>query len=137
MPKQLVAPKRKDDGQPPDPREAALVEDMTLDVYEYIYGDAWEEIQKQMEESTNTRQTMATIVYKAVSTSAENRKQTAVVEMDMDMMLGVATSAVDMVTEIAQAHGQIMEGSDIQTLKEDTLMSTVVMHGSMLERTPD
>lgn len=122
---------------PVDPREAELVEDMTLDVMDYIYGKGADKIVEFLSSSVNTSQTMATVVYKAVRSAAEKRKASAQVEMDMDMMLGVTTAAVDMVAEVAQASGQIMQGSNVQQLKEDTLLRTVVLHGEQLERTPE
>ena len=130
-------PRKQKDNTPVDPREAELVEDMTLDCMDYIYGKGADAIVKALSESTDTSKTMATIVYKAVSSSAHQRKATATVAMDMDMMMGVTTACIDMSLEVAQAAGQVMEGSNVQQLKEDVLLKTVVMHGEQLERTPE
>lgn len=128
---------RKQPQTPTDPREAQIVEDMTLDAMDYIFGKGADKITELLGTSTNTSQTMATVVYKAVRSAAERRKVTAQVNMDMDMMLGVTTAAVDMVAELAGASGQIMQGSNVDQLKHDTLLRTVVLHGEQLERTPE
>ena len=130
-------PRKQKDNTPVDPREAELVEDMTLDCMDYIYGKGADAIVKALSESTDTSKTLGTIVYKAVSSSAHQRKATAQVAMDMDMMMGVTTACIDMSIEVAQAAGQVMEGSNVQQLKEDVLLKTVVMHGEQLERTPE
>ena len=120
-----------------DPREAELVEDMKLDVMDYIYGTASEEIVELLANSTDTSQTIATFVYKAASGSAVKRKATATVEMDMDMLLGVVTEGIDMGVELAQATGQVMQGANINQIKDDALLKTVVLHGEQLERTDE
>ena len=130
-------PKRNTDGKPPDPREAELVEDMTLDVMEYVFGRGSEKIVEMLQGSDNTSKTMATAAYKAVRLSAEKHKATATIAMDMDMMMGVSTAAIEMMTEIAEATGQLNAGADTKILQEDTLLQMVVMHGQMLERTPE
>jgi len=123
--------------QPVDPREAELVENMQMDVLEYIHGVGSKQIIKLLDESTNPSETMAVIAYKAVRGVAEKNKATAVVEMDMDMMLGVTTDAIDMIAEVAEAAGQIYPGMNIQQLKEDTLLRVTVMHGEQVPRTSE
>ena len=130
-------PKRETDGKPPDPQEAELVEDMQMDVMDYIFGRGTDGIVRMLKESTNTSESMATAAYKAVRLSAEKHKATASIAMDMDMMLGVSTSAVEMMMEVAEAAGQVDAGTNKRNLQDDTLMRMVVMHGETVERTPE
>lgn len=118
----------------PDPREAELVENMRLDVMDYIFGRGSASIVKTLKNSTNTPLSMATIAYKAVRGAAIDRKANATVDMDMDMMMGVTTDAIDMLTEVAQAANQILPGQNVQQLKEDTLLRTITLHGEQLEK---
>lgn len=121
----------------PDPREVELVDNMRLDALEYIHGTAFEQIKDLLTKSKNPPDTMATIAYKAVRGVAEKNKATATIEMDMDMMMGVMTDTIDMVTEVAEAAGQVPPGTNVQQLKEDTLLKATVMHGEQVERTPE
>ncbi len=116
----------------PDPREAELVENMILDAMEYIHGVGADVIVKELDNSTDTAATMAAIAYKTVRGVAENNRATARVDMDMDMMMGVTTEAIDMITEVAKAAGQIAPGSNVTQLKEDTLLRVTVLHGEQL-----
>lgn len=75
---------------------------------------------------------MAAIVYKTVRGVAENNQATARVDIDMDMMMGVTTETIDMVTEVARAAQQILPGSNEQQLKEDVLLRTTILHGEQL-----
>jgi len=120
------------DNTPVDPREGELVEAMILDSMEYIHGKGSKDIVKLLGESDNTSQTMATIAYKVVRGVAEKNKATAQVEMDMDMLMGVATEAIDMITEVAQSANEIGAGPEVERLKEDTLLKMTVMHGEQL-----
>jgi hypothetical protein len=117
----------------PDPREADLVETMILDSMEYIHGKGFEPIVKQLKTSTDTQATMAAIAYKTVRGVAEKNKATARVDMDMDMLMGVTTECIDMVTEVAQAAGQVEPGSNVQQLKEDVLLKVTVLHGEQMQ----
>lgn len=116
-----------------DPREAALVEDMIMDAMEYIHGKGSNEIVKSLENSTDTAATMAAISYKVVKGVADKRAKSAQVEMDMDMLMGVATEVIDMTTEVAQAAEQIIPGTNQTQLKEDTLLRLTALHGEQLE----
>ena len=116
-----------------DPREAELVEAMILDGMEYIHGKGSQEIVKALETSTDTSATMAAIVYKVVKGVADRNAKTSQVEMDMDMMLGVTTEIIDMTVEVAEAAQQIMPGSNVDQLKEDTLLRVTALHGEQLE----
>lgn len=116
-----------------DPREAELVEDMIMDAMEYIHGKGSQEIVKALQSSTDTAATMAAVAYKVVKGVADKRAKEAHVEMDMDMLMGVATEAIDMVTEVAQAADQIQPGSNSTRLKEDTLLRLTMLHGEQLE----
>jgi hypothetical protein len=118
---------------PIDPREAELVDNMIMDVMEYIHGKGSNEIVKALENSTDTAATMSAIAYKVVKGVADKRVKSAQVEMDMDMMMGVATEAIDMVTEVAEAAKQITTGANVTQLKEDTLLRMVALHGEQLE----
>lgn len=120
---------------PPDPREAELVEDMILDAMEYIHGKGAESINGLLSKSTDTAKTMSTIAYKIVRSVAEKHKATAQIEMDMDMMMGVTTETIDMITEVAEAGSQFMPGTNVEQLKEDTLLRVSVLHGQQLEGT--
>ena len=116
-----------------DPREAELVEDMILDSMDYIFGKGSEAILEMMESSTDTSQSIATAAYKVVRSTAEKHKATAQVEMDMDMMLGVATECIDMVTEVAETSNQIIKGVNVQQIKEDALLKLTTLHGQQME----
>ena len=138
--RQTYAPKTPTKAAPSskvDSRELELVEDMQADVLEYIHGVGTEQIINLLDESVNTSETMAVIAYKAVRGVAEKHKATARVEMDMDMMLGVTTDAIDMIVEVAEAAGQVHKTMNIQQLKEDTLLRTTVMHGEQVPQTEE
>ena len=138
--RQTYAPKTPTKAAPSskvDSRELELVEDMQADVLEYIHGVGTEQIINLLDESVNTSETMAVIAYKAVRGVAEKHKATARVEMDMDMMLGVTTDAIDMIVEVAEASGQVHKSMNIQQLKEDTLLRTTVMHGEQVPQTEE
>ena len=115
-----------------DSREAELVEKMVLDSMEYIHVTGTKNIVEELNSSTDTTATMAAIAYKCVRGVAENNKATAQVDMDMDMMMGVTTECIDMVTEVAEATGQIQSGMNVEQMKEDTLLKVSVLHGEQL-----
>ena len=116
-----------------DPREAELVEEMTLDAMDYIFGKGSDAIVEMMESSTDTSQSIATAAYKVVRSTAEKHKATAQVEMDMDMLLGVATECIDMVTEVAETSNQVVKGVNVQQIKEDALLKLTALHGQQME----
>ena len=116
-----------------DPREAELVETMIMDAMEYIHGKGSQEIVKALETSTDTSASMAAIAYKVVKGVADKNAKGARVDMDIDMLMGVATEAIDMVTEVATAANQLMPGSNVTQLKEDTLLRLTALHGEQLE----
>ena len=127
----------KQDNTRPDPREAELVETMTLDLMDWMTGKAAKQIVKKVRESTNQSATMAAITYKGVKSVATKNARGAIVEMDIDMLMGVATEGIDMLTEIVEASGQIQPGSNVDRLKEDTLLKLTVMHGETIEQSPE
>lgn len=119
--------------QQTDPREAEMVEDMRLDVMDYIFGRASDGVRKTLTESTNTSASIGAIAYKATAIAAEKAQETAQVEMDMDMMLGVVTDAIDMTVEVAEAAQVLPKGSDLARIREDSLLQATVIHGQTLE----
>jgi len=125
---------RQVEGTPPvDPREQELFDTMVMDVMEYIHGVGSEQIEKLLRDSTDTRQTMANIAYKAVRGVMDKNAKTATIEMDMDIVLGLTTEAIDMVEEFGVAANQVMDGTNITQLKEDVLLKVAVLHGEQLE----
>ena len=116
-----------------DPREAELVEDMTLDAMDYIFGKGSKAIVEMLESSTDTSQTIANAAYKCVRSVAENHKATAQVEMDMDMLLGVATECIDMVTEVGETGDQLIKGANVEQIKQDALLKLTALHGQQIE----
>jgi hypothetical protein len=118
----------------PDPREAEVVEAMILDSMEYIHGKGFEPIVKELKTAADPAATMATIAYKCVRGVAEKNKATAQVDMDMDMMMGVTTECIDMVVEVAEAANEIPRGTNVEQLKQDTLLRVTALHGDTLEQ---
>lgn len=129
----MMAEKNKP--QPIDSREAELVEEMRLDVMDWIHGKASEGIVKSYKESTDTALTTGALAYKATKIAATNQQRFARAEMDMDMMLGVVTEAIDMLTEVAETAKVIPPGTDMTRLREDSLLRATTIHGETLENT--
>lgn len=123
----------KVDNTRPDPREAELVEEMTLDAMEYIHGKGTKTLVDMLKNSTEQSATLASFAYMVVRQAAEKHQATATVEMDMDMLMGVATETIDMAYEVAEAAGQVIPGSDVKRGKEDTLLKLTVMHGENIK----
>lgn len=124
--------KKREEQTPVDPREAEVVENMKLDVMDYLYGRGFDGVVESLSSTTDTTAAMATIAYRAVRGAAEKNKATAQVEMDMDMMLGVATEAIDMITEVAQASDQLVPGANTMRIKEDALLKMTALHGEQM-----
>ena len=116
-----------------DPREAELVEAMIMDSMEYIHGKGSQEIVKALETSIDAADVAAAIAYKVVKGVADKNAGMARIEMDMDMLMGVATEAIDRVGEVAEAAGQIIPGTNTDQFREDTLLRLTVLHGEQLE----
>ncbi len=123
--------------QPIDGREAEVVEDMILDAMEYIHGKGTEEIVKALKTSTDMTTSLSAIAYKVVRGVAEKNKATSRVAFDMDMMMGVATEAIDMLMEVAEASNQVLPGANMDRIREDTLLKMTMLHGEQLGEPSD
>jgi len=111
-----------------------LVDSLNKQVEQYIHGTAREEILAQLEQNPTT-DTMAQIVHDLIMGLAETANSRGA-PVELDIILAVATEAIDILAEIIEAMGAPEpEGPD--ALREETLVKIVILHMESVQDDPE
>lgn len=107
-------------------------ETMVAGLRDHVFGKGEEPIVKRMQEADDPGRVMGEIVFALVSEAAKQAEQ-AGRELDMDILMGVATELIDDLTELMAAHG--VELTDKQ--REYALLVAQQLHVESSEPSDD
>lgn len=103
---------------------------------EYIFGEAEQRIKDQLRKSENLYTDIGSLTYLLVNEGAEQGKQ-AGVEMDMEMLLAVASEVIDSLLGIAAAMDLIPEDADPDDAREECMGATINAYLTQGNPSPD
>ena len=113
-----------------DEQYQALVDSVS----DYLHGDARDQVAQSLAGAGDKlAETMASITYQVVTQVAE--QASGEMDLEIDMLLGVATETIDFLIEIAQAVGAPV--GDLDDLRGRVLMLTVQAHMAKVQDDPE
>ena len=101
-------------------------------VEQYIHGAAREQIISQLEQNP-TAKAVAAITYKIVIGADEQATQKGV-SLELDILMAVATEAIDMLIEIMEAMGAKFNADE---MREESLLQLVILHMEQVGDDPE
>ena len=109
-----------------------LVDSLNKQVEQHLHGKAREGILAQLEQAP-TPDTMAQIVYELMSLMAQQAEGRGA-GLEIEVLMGVATEAIDILIEILEAMGQ---AGNPDELREETLIKVLLIHMAEVENDPE
>lgn len=98
-------------------------ETMVAGVREYLFGEAEQRVRDQLRKAQDLPREIGALTM-TMCVEGSRQAQEAGVEVDMDIILGLATEVIDDLLAIAEAMG-LIESADDDGLREDSLLAAV------------
>ena len=119
--------------QTDDSEQGQFVDQLTAEAIEYIHGTAKDEVLSAVTDTDNTGAAIGATTYKITAGLLDkHKKEGMAMDIEMDVVMGVATEVIDMLAEILEATQPDAIGNG-QKLREDALLQAMMMHTEKFE----
>lgn len=118
----------QDDGQ-------ATFEKMTAALIKHIFGAGEQGIREQLQSSQDLPKDIGTLAYTLVEQGSKQAAE-ARVDLDLDIVFGVATEVIDSLMQLAEAIG-VLESADDQDVREQSLIYAVNAYLALAKPGPE